>query len=75
MFADVLDRGPGIPDNRLEQVIKPFFRLEPSRNRNSGGTGLGLHIVRELAERNGGQLEISNRTGGGLRARLSMTRS
>ncbi len=75
VFADVLDRGPGIPDNRLEQVIKPFFRLEPSRNRNSGGTGLGLHIVRELAERNGGQLEISNRPGGGLRARLSMTRS
>ena len=68
VFADVLDRGPGIPDNRLEQVIKPFFRLEPSRNRNSGGTGLGLHIVRELAERNGGQLEISNRPGGGLRA-------
>nr|WP_229505095.1 ATP-binding protein [Massilia mucilaginosa] len=66
----VLDRGPGIPEAALEQVFEPFYRLESSRNRDTGGTGLGLAIARQLALTLGGGLTLHNRPGGGLEARL-----
>ena len=66
------DRGPGIAPEHLESVFEPFFRVEPSRNRASGGTGLGLYIARDLARRQGGELLLSNRPGGGLRAELQL---
>jgi signal transduction histidine kinase len=66
----VLDRGPGIPQAALEQVFEPFYRLESSRNRDTGGTGLGLAIARQLALTLGGGLTLHNRPGGGLEARL-----
>jgi signal transduction histidine kinase len=53
-------------------VLEPFRRLEGSRSRQSGGTGLGLFIARQLAERLGGALRLSNRDGGGLRAELTL---
>lgn len=64
------DRGPGIPEQQLEAVFKPFFRLESSRSRDTGGVGLGLYIARELTQRQGGTLKLANRDGGGLRAEL-----
>ncbi|MGJ7609679.1 MULTISPECIES: sensor histidine kinase [unclassified Variovorax] len=68
------DRGPGIPPAHLETVFEPFFRVEPSRNRDTGGTGLGLHIARELALRQGAQVVLSNRPEGGLRAEVVFAR-
>jgi signal transduction histidine kinase len=66
----VLDRGAGIPEASLEAVFEPFYRLESSRNRDTGGTGLGLAIARQLALTLGGTLTLHNRPEGGLEARL-----
>ena len=53
MLIGVRDRGPGIPAELREAVFRPFFRLDPSRNRATGGSGLGLAIARQLAETQG----------------------
>ena len=66
----IRDRGPGIPENKLEAVLAPFFRLESSRSRLSGGTGLGLSIVKNLIERQGGHVSLRNHPDGGLEALL-----
>lgn len=68
----VLDRGPGIPAQSLEAVFEPFYRLEASRNRDTGGTGLGLAIARQLAMAMDATLSLRNRPGGGLEARLTL---
>lgn len=70
IVIDVMDRGPGIPEAELQAVLQPFYRLEHSRNRETGGTGLGLAIAQQLAQALEGELKIMNRDGGGLRARL-----
>ncbi|WP_244484107.1 MULTISPECIES: sensor histidine kinase [unclassified Rhizobium] len=70
----VLDRGPGIPDDMLGAAMQPFFRLEQSRNRETGGTGLGLAIAQQLATTLGGSVRLYNRTSGGLAAELSLER-
>jgi len=68
----IVDSGPGIADAHLEDVFKPFFRVEESRNRATGGTGLGLAIAREIVEAHGGRIELRNRRGTerGLEARI-----
>lgn len=66
----VLDRGPGIPEEMLAAAMQPFFRLEQSRNRETGGTGLGLAIAQQLAATIGGSVRLSNRAGGGLAAEV-----
>ena len=68
----VLDRGPGIAEAELTQVMEPFYRVENSRNRSTGGTGLGLAIAQQLAMALGGSLTLSNRDGGGLCAELKL---
>jgi signal transduction histidine kinase len=68
----VRDRGPGIPENELRAALRPFYRVEGSRNRETGGTGLGLAIANQLTLALGGTLTLSNRDGGGLEARLSL---
>ena len=70
----VRDTGPGIPAQELERVFEPFYRLESSRNRDSGGTGLGLSIARDIAQAHGGSLTLSNLPGGGLEAALLLPR-
>jgi signal transduction histidine kinase len=70
----VLDDGPGIPESQLEQVFEPFFRLEASRSRATGGTGLGLGIARNIARSHGGDLVLRNRREGGLAAVLTLPR-
>jgi signal transduction histidine kinase len=70
----VLDDGPGIPEAELERVFEPFYRLEESRNRGTGGSGLGLGIARNIARSHGGDLVLRNRTEGGLEALLTLSR-
>jgi signal transduction histidine kinase len=69
------DAGPGLPEGELEQVFEPFYRLESSRSRETGGAGLGLAIVRQIARSHGGDVTLENRTGGGLRAILKLPAS
>jgi signal transduction histidine kinase len=64
----VLDRGPGLPDDVLLRIAAPFERGEASRNRRTGGAGLGLSIVQALAQAHGGWLVLANREDGGLSA-------
>jgi hypothetical protein len=64
----VEDDGPGIPAESLEAVFQPFRRLETSRNRETGGTGLGLPIARNILRAHGGDVVLRNRNGGGLDA-------
>jgi len=70
----VQDRGPGVPPEVLEKVFDPFFRIESSRARHTGGTGLGLGIARNIARAHGGDLVLRNRAGGGLSAELTLPR-
>ena len=70
----IQDEGPGIPQSELEKVFEPFYRLDASRSRETGGTGLGLPIARSIAEGHGGRLTLENRAGGGLEARLALPR-
>jgi signal transduction histidine kinase len=73
---DVLveDEGPGIPEDDRQRVFEPFVRLESSRNEFTGGTGLGLTLVKAIAEGHGGQVRLENRPGGGLCVRMHLPR-
>lgn len=66
------DDGPGIPDDKLEEVFEPFVRLETSRSVETGGVGLGLSTARSIARAHGGDLTLANRPGGGLTATLRL---
>ena len=61
------DDGPGIPPDLLGQVFEPFFRADPARRQDIRGAGLGLTIAREIIQRAGGSIAISNRKDGGLK--------
>ena len=67
----VADRGPGMAPEQLEKVFEPFYRLEYSRSRSTGGAGLGLAICRELASLDSGYVKLQPRVSGGLEARLT----
>jgi signal transduction histidine kinase len=69
------DEGPGIPEGDINRMLEPFTRGEASRNRATGGAGLGLTIARAIAEQHGGRLVLANRAGGGLRAELRLPTS
>jgi len=66
------DDGPGIPEPELERVFEPFFRLETSRSRDTGGTGLGLAVVRSIIRAHGGEVSLSSRAQGGLRVTVTL---
>lgn len=66
------DDGPGIPASEMDRVFEPFYRLEASRNRGTGGVGLGLTIARQAIEEQGGRLVLGNREGSGLRASIHL---
>ena len=66
------DDGPGIPQQELSRVFEPFYRLEESRSRETGGVGLGLAIAQTIVQAQGGTLTLSNRPTGGLRASIAL---
>lgn len=66
------DKGPGIPEGRIAEMTEPFTRGEASRNRETGGAGLGLTLARAIAEQHGGELALANRAAGGLRAEIRL---
>jgi signal transduction histidine kinase len=68
----VEDDGPGVPPDQLERVFDPFYRVEDSRNRETGGTGLGLPIARNIFRAHGGDVVLANRAGGGVRATVTL---
>jgi signal transduction histidine kinase len=70
----VVDDGPGMPEDELERAFEPFYRGERSRSRETGGTGLGLGIARNIARAHGGELVLKNRAAGGLEAILTLPR-
>lgn len=71
-FIIIDDAGPGIPEADLERVFDPFERLETSRSRETGGAGLGLPIARAILRAHGGEVSLSNRPEGGLRATVRL---
>ena len=66
------DDGPGIPEAERQNVFRPFYRLDRSRNTDTGGTGLGLAIARDVARAHGGDIELEKSPQGGLRARVHL---
>jgi signal transduction histidine kinase len=68
----VRDRGPGIPDASLQNVFRPYYRLDRSRNRATGGVGLGLTVAQAIVHAHGGEIVLSNRSGGGVEARVTL---
>ncbi len=66
------DNGPGIPEDQYDEALKPFSRLDESRNQNRKGVGLGLAIARDVARNHGGELRLDQSPLGGLRAILSL---
>jgi len=72
LLIRVCDQGPGIDPAQLEEVFKPFVRLDGARNTESGSVGLGLAIARTLVHQHGGELTLHNRPQGGLEARISL---
>ncbi|NEX59699.1 HAMP domain-containing protein [Noviherbaspirillum sp. 17J57-3] len=71
----IRDQGPGIPDAFMEKVFDPFYRMEDSRSRETGGTGLGLTIARSIAEQHGGTISLRNHPAGGLQVTLALPAS
>ncbi|KRT58140.1 Histidine kinase-, DNA gyrase B-, and HSP90-like ATPase [endosymbiont of Ridgeia piscesae] len=74
VVISICDKGPGIPEGSLQKVFDPFFRLESSRAQQTGGTGLGLGIARNIARAHGGDLILHNRSEDGLCAKLNLPR-
>ena len=72
VVVTVADDGSGIPEAELEKVFQPIYRVERSRSRDTGGTGLGLAVVRSVARAHGGEATLANRPGGGLVATVTL---
>lgn len=69
------DDGPGIPEAEREKVFAPFYRVEGSRSRETGGTGLGLSVARTIIHAHGGTISLSDAPGGkGLRVTVTLPR-
>ena len=66
------DNGPGIPDKNYEDVFKPFFTLDPSRNKLKGESGLGLAITRDIIRSHGGEIKLGESKFGGLKSILQL---
>lgn len=74
LLISIRDKGPGIPQDKLKAVFEPFVRLETSRNKETGGVGLGLAIAKEAVSQCGGKLVLKNAEGGGLIATIYLPR-
>ena len=72
VIIEIEDDGPGIPAGDLDRVFEPFHRGEPSRNRETGGVGLGLPIARNIMRAHGGDVTLANRPSGGAKATVTL---
>lgn len=72
VVMSITDNGPGIPEQLLSEVIRPFVRVEPSRSNATGGQGLGLAIVNNIVQAHGGEMHLSNRAEGGLKVVIEL---
>ncbi|MGB6307233.1 MAG: ATP-binding protein, partial [Steroidobacteraceae bacterium] len=68
----IRDGGPGVPERDLERIFEPFYRVAESRDRDTGGEGIGLAITAQVMKAHGGSAKAANRQGGGLEVRLSL---
>jgi two-component system sensor histidine kinase CpxA len=68
----IRDRGPGVPDRDLERIFEPFYRVAESRDRDTGGEGIGLAITAQVMQAHGGSARAANCQGGGFEVRLSL---
>lgn len=75
LAISIEDDGPGIPESAYDRVFEPFHRLEDSRNRETGGTGLGLTIARMAVRAHGGDITLANRAAGGLRVVVALPKT
>ena len=69
---NVVDNGPGIPEAQREEVFRPFYRLDASRNLETGSVGLGLSIARDVIRNHGGQIRLGDSPQGGLRVHIRL---
>ena len=74
VLIHVDDSGPGIPEHKREEVLRPFARLDDARTQNVEGVGLGLAVARDIAQVHGGRLKLSDSPAGGLRATIQLPR-
>ncbi|MFN4155763.1 MAG: ATP-binding protein [Paracoccaceae bacterium] len=72
MTITIADKGPGLPADQLEAVFEPFVRLEGSRNRDTGGVGLGFAIAPTIIQAHGGTVVLRNRPEGGVEAVVNL---
>ncbi len=72
LIVTIDDDGPGIPEAELDRVFDPFYRLEASRSRETGGAGLGLTVARSTIRAHGGDIQLANRSGGGLSVTVAL---
>lgn len=70
--VEIDDDGPGVPEAEMENVFRPFYRLEGSRSRDTGGTGLGLSVANDIVRAHGGEIKLENRLSGGLRVTVHL---
>jgi two-component system osmolarity sensor histidine kinase EnvZ len=72
LTIEVEDDGPGIPEEERELVFRPFYRIDHARNQDSGSTGLGLAIARDITRIHGGDIKLDASSLGGLKAVLTL---
>ena len=72
MFLEVADSGPGVPEESLSRLFDPFYRVDPSRTRETGGVGLGMTIVKTCVESCRGTVSATNHPDGGLRIQIRL---
>jgi two-component system sensor histidine kinase CpxA len=72
VIITVHDHGPGVPDRDLARIFEPFYRVAESRDRDTGGEGIGLAITAQVMKAHGGSATAANGRGGGLEVRLSL---
>jgi signal transduction histidine kinase len=70
LIVSIRDFGPGVPSDSIESVFRPYFRLDKSRNRSTGGVGLGLTVAQSIVHSHGGDITLKNRAGRGLEVRI-----
>jgi signal transduction histidine kinase len=72
LVVAIKDHGPGIPADALDNVFRPYYRIDKSRNRTTGGVGLGLTVAQAIVQAHGGEIILRNRPEGGLEARVTL---